>query len=421
MSPPRPAPDAGAPAPVFLHIGAMKTGTTYLQRVLKHNKHAMLEQGFLFPGDSWKFQVRAAEDVLNAVPDDPVIERAASGAWAELAAQVRGHDGVASVVSMEFLSHAWPRHARAALEALEPAQVHIVLGVRDAARIIPAQWQTSVRSSKTHSWHDFRSSVRRSAGLRARLPVFSDDTAVRFRRNQDVARMLDVWAAVVPPERLHVITVPPSGGDPTLLWRRFAAVTGLDPELGESVDRVNESLGFASTELIRRVNLQLGPHVRPVDYNDTIRHKLSAHILTPYSERESRPLLDQATLDFALGWNARTVKAVTAAGARVEGSLDDLPTSATEAHLAQVDDEQPPPSEAELVGAAQAALGGLHDLIEQRAARVSKKGIDVTELLERARRIDDRWSGPDQADQATRDVAALCEIAMEIRRRRRDS
>ncbi len=415
------APGGGKPAPVFLHIGAMKTGTTYLQRVLKQNKPALESEGFLFPGDTWKFQVRAAEDVLNAIPEDAVIERQARGAWSELAGQVLNHGGAASVVSMEFLSHAWPDRARAALAALEPAEVHVVLGVRDAARIIPAQWQTSVRSSKTHGWDEFRTSVRRARGLRAKMTRFSDPTAVRFRRNQDIDRMLKVWGPLVPTGHLHVVTVPPSGGDPTQLWRRFAAVTGLDPELGGSVDRVNESLGYASTELIRRVNLRLG-EVPPVDYNDTIRHKLSTNILTPHSGEESPALLDSATLDFALRWNARTRDAIAAAGVPVEGDLDDLPTSATERHLAQVDDDQQPPSTEELVAAAEVAVVGLKELVEQRARRVRRKGVDISALAREADGIAPGWSSAsDPAAQATIDVARLCEIAMEIRRQRRQS
>ena len=37
---------------VFLHIGAMKTGTTFLQQLMSANKEDLLKAGFLFPGDS---------------------------------------------------------------------------------------------------------------------------------------------------------------------------------------------------------------------------------------------------------------------------------------------------------------------------------------------------------------------------------
>ena len=40
-----------APGPVvFLHIGAMKTGTTFLQNLMHENKANLAEAGYLLPG-----------------------------------------------------------------------------------------------------------------------------------------------------------------------------------------------------------------------------------------------------------------------------------------------------------------------------------------------------------------------------------
>ena len=37
---------------VYLHIGAPKTGTTYLQEVLFTNRARLAEHGVLYPGES---------------------------------------------------------------------------------------------------------------------------------------------------------------------------------------------------------------------------------------------------------------------------------------------------------------------------------------------------------------------------------
>ena len=50
---------------VFLHIGAIKTGTTYIQTVLRENRERLIEEGVLFPGRRWRNQVSAVEDVLR--------------------------------------------------------------------------------------------------------------------------------------------------------------------------------------------------------------------------------------------------------------------------------------------------------------------------------------------------------------------
>ncbi len=297
----RPDPGARVP-PVFLHIGAMKTGTTFLQRILVQNKETLAAHGFLFPGDSWKAQIRGAQDIVRAIPKDPVLRAEARGAWQPLADDMLRHRGAASVVSMEFLSHGSPEGARAAVESLAPAEVHVILTVRDATAIIPAQWQTAVRSGRTDSWPDFRKRIRRAGGLRSRMGKFSDQTAARFRRFQDVPRMLQAWGQQVPPERLHVVTVPASSTDPRLLWERFAGVIGLDPDLCPTPERANESLGYASAELLRRVNVALG-EVPLSEYNATVREHLAGQVLAPRSAQEARPRLDRRTFDFGIEWN----------------------------------------------------------------------------------------------------------------------
>jgi hypothetical protein len=49
-------------ARVVLHVGLMKSGTSFLQRVLRHNQDLLREQGVLFPSP-WKRQVQAVKDL----------------------------------------------------------------------------------------------------------------------------------------------------------------------------------------------------------------------------------------------------------------------------------------------------------------------------------------------------------------------
>jgi hypothetical protein len=50
---------------VVLHVGAMKSGTSYLQRLLMENRELLGERGVLLPGQSWRDQVRGVVDVLD--------------------------------------------------------------------------------------------------------------------------------------------------------------------------------------------------------------------------------------------------------------------------------------------------------------------------------------------------------------------
>lgn len=417
MNPARDAPEAAVP-PVFLHIGAMKTGTTYLQRVLVDHQQQLAAAGYLFPGDSWVSQIRAAQDLAEAVPEDPVLESQSHGAWDSLVAQMMRHDGAGSIVSMEFLSHADPSAAGRAVSSVQPAPVHVILTVRDATAIIPAQWQTAIRNGRVTTWPDFRAGTRKAAGLRTRREWFADPSAHLFRRVQDVARMLDAWGWHVPSERIHVVTVPPSGSDPTLLWTRFAAVVGLDPGMGAETDRVNESLGYASAELLRRVNVALGP-VPVSDYNAIVRGRLAGRVLSARSEQETRPLLDRRTYEFALRWNQRTREAVRRSGAHLVGDLQDLPVVPAPHHDGAVDDAQAPPSEPELLAAAEFAVERMRAVVIRRVRRAVGRGIQLAGPSTGGAVRGPRSGAGDPVAAAVDEIAELCRTAIDLRRRAR--
>ena len=49
---------------VILHIGLMKSGTTFLQGRLDANRQSLQEQGILFPGPGWQDQVHGLGEFL---------------------------------------------------------------------------------------------------------------------------------------------------------------------------------------------------------------------------------------------------------------------------------------------------------------------------------------------------------------------
>jgi hypothetical protein len=401
-------------APVFLHIGAMKTGTTFLQNLLIDNQDGLAAAGYLFPGSPWKQQVRAAQEVVGT-SDDPVIQREAAGAWCSVVDLMRRHTGAASIFSMEFLSHAAPDRVEWAFERLGDCEVHVVVTVRDATAIIPAQWQTTVRSGSTASWPDFMRGVRRAAGWRGRPGhFFTDPAASKFRLNQDVPRMLETWGRFVPPHRLHVVSVPTDSSHPRMLWERFAQVVGCDPQLCPGLPPANESLGYASAELLRRVNLDLG-EVPLTDYNATVREYLAGRVLAFEARGETRPRLTRATAEFGLRWNRRVREGIERSGARFVGEPADLPTSMTERHQRLVDEAQPPPTDDELLRVAGPAAEAVRALVERRSRRARRKGVDLSGLDVSPREPD----AEDPVAAATSEIADLCRVAIEVRRRLR--
>jgi hypothetical protein len=412
-----------APGPVvFLHIGAMKTGTTFLQNLMHKNKENLAASGYLLPGERWVHEVRAVQDVLGGGPGYPAAAPNTAGEWAALARRMVEHDGPASILSMEFLSLADPRRARRVLRSLEPAEVHVILTVRDATSTIQAQWQTTVRNNSRVSWTDFMKGIRRAGGIEGRFGRLSWNRALRsFMRAQDTRYMLETWCRYLPPERVHVITVP-SGSDRTLLWERFAGVVGLDPGVcSELPEEANESLGYASTELIRRINIELGrlPHT---EYNPTILDYLAIPVLAGRRDEENTARIDRTTFEFGLSWNRRVREAILAAGVDLVGDLDELPVTDGDMEP-EIDDHQAPPSDDEILAAATVADEAMRRLITRRVRRLRRQG----EAADTDNTADVETVGPeswlhtsDPVAAAVKDIAALSRRAIGLNNRLRE-
>ena len=46
---------------IYLHIGAMKSGTTFLQALMSANRESLFRAGYAFPGEAWSEQSRAVQ------------------------------------------------------------------------------------------------------------------------------------------------------------------------------------------------------------------------------------------------------------------------------------------------------------------------------------------------------------------------
>lgn len=330
----------------MLHIGAMKTGTTFLQQLLADHRALLAEHGVHVPRD----QALALRGILNGSPAADAGSRRDRVAHRFLR-EVLEYDGRVSVVSWEFLSFLDRPQAQRLLAALDGAEVDVVLTIRDAARTMPAQWQTTCRNGTTLPWPRF------ARGVGAWLDQGRDTRPARvFRRTQGVWDMLETWTDVVGSDRLRVVTVPRSGGDPLLLWRRFAEAARVDPRLPLDPDvRRNPSLGHPSCELLRRVNVLLGEDA-PDGVTQVIRG-IVAPDLESRAETEPPVRLDARGREVAAAWNRRVRDAVEAADVDVVGDLADLPDAPS--------DDTPDihrPSAGELLKAAATARAGLLEL-----------------------------------------------------------
>jgi hypothetical protein len=276
-----------AGAIVFLHIGAPKTGTTYLQSVMRKNRKALKSDGLLYPGKR-NAHFLASMDLRDsgfAGYRDP----AANGAWQAVVRQTRMWRGGTIVLSHETFSRAHRNDVERAVESLAPAEVHVIYGTRNLTRQIPAVWQERVKNRDTLRYGDFLAAVK--------SPDANETVHQRFWRAHGPVNVLDRWGAVIPPERIHVMTVPQSSSDPDALWDRFARILGLDPsKYDRQISRNNASLGVLEAELVRRLNLVIPDTIDWPTYSTLVKRQLAEarlarrtdvdRITTPPSEYE---------------------------------------------------------------------------------------------------------------------------------------
>jgi hypothetical protein len=354
---------------VFLHVGLPKSGTSYLQAVFADNKARLRKRArVLYPGKTWADQVLAARDVLAANPHggrDPEV----LGAWQRLVDEVTAWDGD-GLVSMEWLGSAETAQAQRMVDTLAPAQVEIIVTVRDIARTVPAAWQEFVQNWEQWSWPEFLGAIT-SENPRG-TPAGN-----LFWSQQDVGRVLAIWRDVLPAAQVHVVTVGQPGATAANLWVRVASVLGVDPSLFDASGRgSNESLGLESAELMLRLNAVSRKRGLewPV-YNEMFKHALAKRGLAKRRHRESRLRLPAELEPWARERTAEHIAAIKASGVDVVGDLDDLQPifSAGDVAAAEVDD----------AALLDAALDGLVALAKDRSEELTRLRGRIASLREK--------------------------------------
>ncbi len=299
----------------YIHVGPHKTGTTYVQGLLAGNHDVLGTQGVLFPRRNWHAQARAVRDVVRR-GSMPTTGRSVAGEWDTLLAEVREWPGPSAVISHEMLSTATAAEIRGLVRSLRGWDVHVVFTARDLTRVAPAMWQTRLRSAQPVTWTEYARALQHPEAA-------AGSGGQRFWLGQDAAAVLGRWGKHLPVAHLHVLTVPPSGSPPALLWQRFCTVLGIEAT-GHDLDprRSNPSLGTAEAELLRRVNAALS--TSGIEAQDWLRWArwLGRHL-------EGRAGAARFTLppeDFS--WLAerseRIVSDLRSGGYPVTGDLDDL-------------------------------------------------------------------------------------------------
>jgi hypothetical protein len=298
---------------VYLHVGAPKTGTTYLQDRLALNRASLARHDVHYPLALHASQFRPALDLLE-MPWGGLQENV-DGEWDGLINRVRRQQGKV-IVSHEILAAAKPTQVRRAMAGLEGAEVHLVYSARDLARQIPAEWQEGIKHQRKQGFAGFLRRVQTSRRTKPNM---------WFWRVQSLPDVLTRWSKGLAPERVHLVTVPQAGAPREELWHRYCRAFDIDPAWApEQSDRENVSIGAAESTLIRRLNRRLKQAGLPSEEYRRLIRELVVHQTLAQRQDMSKVTLPPAAFPWADEVAEEWIQWVVGSGIDVIGDVEDL-------------------------------------------------------------------------------------------------
>ena len=350
---------------VHLHIGAPKTGTTYVQDRLSLNAGELAKHGVTYPGrtlgDPSTFHFRAALDLLDE--DWGGTAGHAAGAWKQMVRKVRRQRGNV-VISHEILAPAPPDKVARVMHDLRGSEIHLVYSVRDLGRQLPAAWQESIKQGRGWTFRRFLDSIERGDAW----------SALAF----DLPGVLSTWGKDLPPEHIHVVTVPRHNTrNPDLLWRRMCLALDIEPEWAP-VDstRTNRSLGTVETQLIRKLNRRMGRTVRRDVQHDQLILGLLAREHLARGRRSAKVTLPPNRFDWAEETGRLWIDWIQGSGIDLIGDVEELIPRRPAAEAAWVDPDNVRPRRL-----LRASLDALEAMTREAADRPNPLGRRVRRRL----------------------------------------
>jgi hypothetical protein len=372
---------------VFLHIGATKSGSTYLHAHMWANRDELRAHGIHLPGHGWIDHYLAGAD-LRAMPRPNGHARRA-GAWERLVAEVHDAEGCAAIIADERLARASSSQVHRAVQSLAPHDVRVIYSVREFAGLLTSAWQQSIKAMSPRPLEEW---LTRVAGGDSRW----------FWEAHHLGSVFARWN--LPRDRMNLLIVPATPADPEELWRRFASIVGAPVVLPHRSPPRNQSLGLDETELVRRIFRHLNGRPPPFRSQWVMRQVVSRQVLSP-RPNSRRIQLPEACRQFVIHQTMRRKMFVASSGCRVIGDVDELDVDPT-----RFVPELVRPEEAHILDAALDVIGELTIRIARQ--RHSRGGRPDSSSAPRQPAANHKMAAAPRTRSALREIGRSTRVAL---------
>ena len=401
-----------------IHIGAVKTGTTYLQTALEAKRDELAAAGWLYPGPIHchvpQFAALLGDDAPWSGPDWESREKN----WDPMAAEIASWDG-SVLLSAENLAGMTSELITRILDELGRNEVEIVVTARDLARVVASDMQQKYRIGETWSCDEF---------CEALAADRSDLNKWWWWRSNALHGLVARWKAD-PRVKSFTIVVNPQKGATETLWARFVAGADL-PLDGSKAPQLpagdaNLSLTADQARLLRYLTIDMKDvNGVPADDQADIRARICSRMLARQNQGTTgspmkvpwrwRQRFDE--------WTINDIEQLSQQECRVVGDLEELrPIVGDEPSIREPDPTDL--SESELpfmkmgIDAIRASAGHpkylepnritLNRLIEEAKGRVGASRVAAQATATRPISAENDFIRPDQEELLSQVSAAL--------------
>lgn len=222
----------------IIHVGQMKSGTTFIQQILKHNKKNIMDKGFLYPGELLNQQHACYGICGKNIPWVTPNKR-----WTQLGNDVLEEINSATgnvIMSAEALSCMNESGIEQFVESLGGID-KVVITVRNLHKTLSSAWQQSLKGGSTKSINEF---------FHGLVETRQDENG--FWRNYAFGNTAKWWAKYAEVN----IVVASESNDKYKIWEDFSSVVGL-PDVSYpafDAEASNSSLYYEDAEILRLFN-----------------------------------------------------------------------------------------------------------------------------------------------------------------------